>query len=492
MKCKVTERLLNRRCKSVAAAIAMCAAFIASQTFRSNAQAATVTLSPGADIQSAIYSNPNGTAFVLTPGVYRMQSLRPLAGDSFTGQTGAVLNGSQVLSNWVKSGSYWTSTGAPALNTPYGDPSLYCMDPTTGCAYPQDLYLNNAPLVHKLALPITSGQWYFDYPNDIVYMADNPTGQTVELGVAQQAFRGPLNNVTIQNLIVEKYATGLINGAITTSGSNWTIKSNEVRLNHATGIKPANGSDNYEQIVGNNVHDNGQAGISVGGGTGTLVQYNTISHNNYLNLADGFESGGGKIAATANAQVLNNTYINNNGNGLWGDCGATGTVFSGNTISGSRLSGIRYEISHNASISNNTLTNNDQYQGSGACNKGVEIFLASSDHANVFGNTITSNCAGILMTQDSRNPVVNNSVTHNSITYPGSVAIPSRIGAMDSMTPMTVFDPGSQNVFDYNTYHFSSPAVVMLANWTWNSRGNLSYPWLGWQTAGEDINGTAD
>jgi hypothetical protein len=61
------------------------------------------------------------------------------------------------------------------------------MDPSTGCVYPQDLYLNDTPLVHKLALPITSGPWYFDYTNDIVYIADNPTGQTLELGVARQA-----------------------------------------------------------------------------------------------------------------------------------------------------------------------------------------------------------------------------------------------------------------------------------------------------------------
>ena len=91
-----------------------------------------------------------------------MQSLRPQTADSFTGQTGADLNGSQLLINWVKSGSYWTSTGAPELSNPYGPPSQYCMDPTTGCVYPQDLYLNDTPLVHKLALPKTSGQWYFD------------------------------------------------------------------------------------------------------------------------------------------------------------------------------------------------------------------------------------------------------------------------------------------------------------------------------------------
>ena len=79
----------------------------------------------------------------------------------------------------------------------------------------------------------------------------------------------------------------------------------------------------------------------------------------------------------------------------------------------------------------------------GAC----EIFLYSSDHTNVSGNTITSNCAGIGMTQDSRNPVVYDSVTHNTITYPGSVVLLSRIGAMDSMTPDDSIRPGEPELF---------------------------------------------
>jgi hypothetical protein len=66
------------------------------------AGAMTVSLSPGANIQAAINSNPSGTAFSLTSGVYRMQSLKPLAGDSFLGQAGADLNGSTVLTNWVQ------------------------------------------------------------------------------------------------------------------------------------------------------------------------------------------------------------------------------------------------------------------------------------------------------------------------------------------------------------------------------------------------------
>src|ERR1700730_4645861 len=226
------RRKVTGRGRNVAAAIAMCAALIATQASRNGAQAATVTLSPGANIQAAVNANPSGTEFVLTPGVYRMQAVVPKGGDSFTGQAGADLNGSKVLTNWVKAGNYWTSTGAPALDSPYGSPSDYCNDPSTGCVYPQDLFLNSRPLVHTLALPITSGQWYFDYPNDVVYMADNPAGQTVELSVAQQAISGYVNNVTVQNLIVEKYATPLNAAAIGPYYSNWVIRSNEVRLNH--------------------------------------------------------------------------------------------------------------------------------------------------------------------------------------------------------------------------------------------------------------------
>ena len=484
------RRSVTGRGKNVAAAIAMCAALIATQASRNSAQAATVTLSPGANIQAAVNANPGGTAFVLTQGVYRMQAVVPKGGDSFTGQAGADLNGSKVLTNWVKNGSYWTSAGAPALNNPYGSPSAYCNDPSTGCVYPQDLFLNSQPLVHELALPITSGQWFFDYASDIVYMADNPAGQTVELSVAQQAFSGYVNNVTVQNLLVEKYAAPLNAAAIGPYYSNWIIRSNEVRLNHGGGIKPQYGQDNYEQILSNNVHDNGQQGIASGGGTGTLIQYNTISNNGYLNVLDSTEEGGGKVAGTNNIRVLNNTYSNNNGVGLWGDCGATGTIFSGNTITGNRLDGIRYEISHNATISDNTLTNNAQYRGSGACDRNSrEIVLSESDHTTVSGNTITSNCAGITMTQGTRNQIVYSSVVNNSITYPGSTILQNYIGGWDPPPATSLFDPSNHNYFDYNTYHFSSPTLLTLDNWRWSG---LNLTWSEWRAAGEDPNGTAN
>jgi parallel beta-helix repeat protein len=494
MRFQPRERWSNRSHRRVAAALLAGTTFISGHLLRANAQAANVTLSPGANIQSAVNANPDGTTFILQPGVYRMQAVVPKTGDTFTGQTGADLNGSQVLNNWVHNGAYWTNMGAPALDTPWGPPSTTCNDPTTGCAYPQDLYLNNVPLVHKLAPPITSGQWYFDYTNDVIYMADNPNGQKVELSVAQQAFSGHVDNVTVQNLIVEKYAAPILLGAISPYGSNWVIKSNEVRLNHSGGIKPAYKQDNNEQILNNNVHDNGQEGIGVGGGTGTLVEYNTIANNGYANVLDGTENGGGKIAGTTNAKVLNNTYINNSGVGLWADMGATGTVFSGNTVTGNRLDGIRYEISHYGTISNNTLTNNAQ-DANGACTKyNEEIAITDSDHTAVTNNVIKSNCAGIQMQQGIRNLIAYDSVTHNTLTLGSSVVVPNRMGGKDAQVPTTLYDPANHNYFDYNTYHFTSPGTAKLTNWIWadSSGSTIQLSWAGWRADGQDSNGSAD
>jgi parallel beta-helix repeat protein len=451
------------------------------------AYAITVTLSASANIQAAVNANPQGTTFLLQPGVYRMQSVTPKTGDIFTGQTGADLNGSQILTQWARSGTYWVSRGAPALNSPIGSPSATCSDPTTGCAYPQDLFFNDKPLIHKLSLPISLGQWYFDYTNDAVYTADNPGRQTVELSVTSQAFSGYVDNVTIQNLIVEKYANKIMSGAIAPYGSNWTIESNEVRLNHGAGVKPQYQNCNYERILNNNVHDNGQEGIAVGGGIGTLVEYNTIAYNDYAYVLS--EAGGGKIAATTNAQVLNNIYTDNNNVGLWGDSGSTGSIFSGNTITGSQLDGIRYEISHYGTISNNTLTNNAQDPISGICsNNAREIVLADSDNTQVSNNIITTNCAGITLTQGSRNREVNDHITDNTITYLGTARLANRIGGLNQHQPYSVFNPSNGNYFDYNIYHFV-PSAPSLSNWVFD-RADLS--WSAWLASGEDIHSTAD
>jgi parallel beta-helix repeat protein len=454
------------------------------------AGAATVTLSPGANIQQAINSSPAGTTFLLNPGLYRMQSLSPKTGDSFIGQTGAILVGSTTVTNWTRSGNYWISTGQPALNTPYGPASFECQSSSLGCAYPQDIYFNNKPLVHKLALPIVSGQWYFDYARDTIYLADNPSGQLVELSVTQQAISGYVNNVTVQNLTIEKYAAPLFSGAITPYGSGWIIEFNTITLNHGDGIK-IRGSN--EQVLGNTISYNGQGGISVGGTSGNQIKNNQILYNNFAKCSYTRDSAGVKVSAASNNEITGNTISYNDANGAWTDSLSHGTVISSNNIAHNTQNGIRHEYSSYGTIANNVLTDNSQ-DATGVCTFNTrEIVAADSNNVTITGNTITSNCAGITLTQGtnrtSPNVPVNLVVTDNVITYPGSTKLIHAIGGQDSEQPPPLFNRANNNYFDYNTYHFSSRSVMNLLNWEWD--GSL-LAWDAWRAAGQDTHGTAD
>lgn len=126
--------------------------------------------------------------------------------------------------------------------------------------YPDSVFVDSTQLKAVDALSkVVSGTFYFDYAADKIYIADNSTGHTVEATKQTNAFNGNAANVTVHNLVIEKYAPMIQHGAIDT-GANWTITNNEVTLNYAAGITVGSGS----QIIGNYVHDNGELGV---GGT---------------------------------------------------------------------------------------------------------------------------------------------------------------------------------------------------------------------------------
>jgi len=429
-----------------------------------------------------------------------MQSILPRTGDRLIGRPGAILNGAVVLRNWVSNGGYWTNSGAPAQNTPAA--IFSCQIPGAACTYPQDLYLNNVPLTHQLALPIVSGQWYFDYANDVIYMADDPIGQTVELSVTRMAIGGAANNVTVQGLMVEKYAAHLQDGAIQPEGSGWVIQNNQVLLNNGEGIKT---HGNNEQILSNIVNENSELGIGAGRGSGDIIKFNTVSYNNFAKIHFGIEMGGCKFAATINTRVLNNTVSNNNGNAIWIDGQSTGAVIRNNRVTFNYKDGIRYEFSHYGTISNNTLINNDQDPTTGVCaslHNGHEITVVASDHVSVTSNNITSQCGGVSLGGFQPNEFVvpvDDIVTDNTITYTLSVAMADPMGGWDSEVgaKSPLFDPANNDYFDYNTYNFNSSSLLKLPNWMWGGVVNAGVAtgtknWFQWRAIGQDTHSTVN
>jgi parallel beta-helix repeat protein len=262
------------------------------------------------DIASVVKSSPAGTTFVIYPGTYRLTTpIIPKNGDTFIGATPcappatpcpAIISGSTVIgpqatfdgTNYEVSGQ--TQQGQQAATadciTYMGSPSnLYY-----GCIYPEDLFFDGKPYLHLYSstLPtIGAGQWWFDYTNHVVYFHDNPAGHIVETSVVNGAFEGSANNVTIQYLTIEEFATMFPTGAVggsqgihtLTQGANWTVENSELWGNHSFGVRV-----NYQtQILNNYIHHNGHEGIA--GGVGVAASGTLTSSNlgNTLSWASG-------------------------------------------------------------------------------------------------------------------------------------------------------------------------------------------------------------
>ena len=381
-----------------------------------------------------------------------------------------------------------------------------CNSSDIGCSYPQDVFFNSVPKTHVTAhFPPLPGQWYLDYRGSVgkrvantVYVGDNPNGSTVELSVSQAAFTASADKVTIQNLTIEKYATAINHGAVTTkNGEHWTIENNWLDLNHGEAISLDGASD--AQVSYNRATRNGQTGLASGNGLSNTFSNNVTTQNNFAGVYYTYATGGGKFSAENGLHLINNTALNNNGNGLWGDEDDTNALISGNTVEYNLYNGIAYEISYSATIISNTLVDNAQADaaqciaahipilaghdvctgpgtcagtGCKACTNGKnEIWVHTSADSTVGGspsdgNTITSNCAGIQIEGDGRLEVEGNAVTYNTLRlHTGSAVINTALGGSNDTRTYNLYSTSPHNYFDYNSYTFDNvpPRVLILS-----------------------------
>ena len=362
-----------------------------------SAPTGAIILHPGDNISALVSAAPAGATFYFEPGVYRGVSLAPKDGQTFVGAEGAILNGSAVLTNWTQSGNLWV-IGGQTQQGPVNSSAEF-LPSTQRPGHPDSVFLDNTPLKPVDALSkVVPGTFYLDYAADKIYIADNPAGHTIEAGKLTDAFHGNATNVTVQNLVIEKYDPEIGNGAIK-GDQSWTIQNNEVRLNYSVGITVQDGS----QVIGNYVHDNGEVGVG-GGGNNVLVQGNELASNGFWSGIDPlWEAGGLKFAQTDNLVVRGNYSHDNNGSGLWGDIDSINTLYEDNVVVHNTINGISYEISYNAIIRNNTLVGNG-YGDTRGWGWGSEINIQNSQNVQVYGNRVdmTGGGNGIVLIQQNR------------------------------------------------------------------------------------------
>jgi parallel beta-helix repeat protein len=459
------------------------------------ATAAQVTINPGDDIQAKVNSYPTGTTFNVKAGLYRSQSVTPKDWDVFIGEPGAIMNGSILLTNFVKQGSLWVATAAVSQGQ-WIDYGTY--PGWEGSKDPDDLFYNDVPLQHVLSQgEVTTGKWYVIYGQPgTIYVADDPAGKKVEISVTRCAFSGSASNVAIQGFVVEKYAIPGQFGAIGDQfqGANWLIQGNEARLNHGTGISGANGS----RIIGNYVHHNGMKGIgnaNLGPGipaAGLLVEGNEMAFNSTMHFVYDGESGGAKFGAVDGLVCRNNYSHDNTGWGLWTDVDSINVTYDGNLVVSNSWIGIQHEISYAATIRNNYCVGNGWRNAGWAWDEQILIF--NSQDVQAYSNTIVMSGSignGIVIMHGNRGsggyaatygPYVarNNYIHNNNIIHTTTHGA----SGIDCSYDNANFWATSSNRFDYNIYTVANSGN---SYWWWNDSART---FSGLQGCGQELHGT--
>ena len=492
----------------------------------------SIPINPGDSIQAAVDANPEVTTFILKAGIHREQHIIPKSGNTFIGELGGngerltILSGAKVLpsEDFVKNvtNGWWKVVGQTQtvssidissrcdkikdidfLNTD-GAASYTHPDPTSinkylACDLSQDLFIDDNVLWQVLSTAeLASGTWFFDRATNEIFIKDDPTGKSVEISTTRHAFETvwPATdpgraNVTIKNLIIERYAPRSQEGAIQPWRTNntspgWVIENNEFRFNHGYGLR----INDAMTIRDNYIHHNGQLGLGGSGKGLVVVERNEIAFNNVRGYSRGFEAGGSKFVGTDNLVVRNNYVHHNYGPGLWTDVDNVNVLYEDNLIVWNERQGISHEISYSAIIRNNDVRFNGLKKD--VWMWGAQILIQNSSDVEVHNNYVVidqNGGDGIGIINQNRGegaygPRVSqdNYVHDNEIIF---LAERGSTGTVDDTSSKTACTSSSNNRFDHNTYHVPS---LTHKRWVWCS--NLD--WNGFRSKGQEANGKID
>jgi parallel beta-helix repeat protein len=481
-----------------------------------NIAAGTYRLSPGGSSNDGYISAKSNQTFVgpaCTPTSAPCQAV--ISGGLSIGRLAL---GPDASGNWYVTGQ----TQHGFVNT-----SASCDTGWGGCTCPEDLFFNGVPLQHVVASSeptLTATQWWFDYTNHIIYFHQNPEGNTVETSVLETAFfPNRANNVTINGLTFEEFASPVQSGAIdpaygstpaSNSSINWTIENSYVTLNHGFGIRAAFGM----QVLNSLLTNNGNFGI--GGGlpagpeitpSGLLIQGNTVTYNNYAHVFPGFGAGGIKFGNTAYATVRGNSVSNNLGNGIHFDVDSLFPLIDGNTVinngdpvaSGTAGAGIVFEIgSGGATVRNNVV----QYNGTGATSgPNAQVVSATSVGMQAYCNVVETGTnphegAFEVSTSDrgysTEQPYLGtymvstgNYFHHNTVIWDSGSTAPAGYFQNDETNQPNFFSVNTPP--NFNQYHASSIGLTVFA---YDNVGgdNKEQNFTTYQSNRTDVNSTID
>lgn len=411
------------------------------------------TLDSGSNVQAAIDAAPARTVFVLKAGVYRLRSVKPKDHQRFVGEKGTVISGAMLVGGWRRLDEDWVADGIPEPLRPSG----YCAkDGDKSCLHREDLFVDGARYRRVFSREaIGPGLWYRE--NGRIHLRDDPSDRLIELSVAPTAFTGNAKGVVLENLIIEKFATGAQDGAIDGRESrDWQLRNLTVRWNHGGGLRLGKGM----HVSGGAYVRNGQIGM-VGEGDDAIIESLQIAFNNYAGFSSGWEAGGTKFWNSDNLIIRNTCVHNNDGPGLWTDINNTNVLIEGNKVFDNAGDGIKHEISYSAIIRDNVAARNGKPTDNWLW--GSQILIQNSSDTEVYGNVVEvgpkfGNAIGLINQKrgsGSQGPWItqNNYVHDNTMIFLGRQGMAGLVADFERER----FRADASNRFEKNRYIVPSP-----------------------------------
>ena len=417
-------------------------------------------------LQAQIDAAAPGSTLAVAPCIYRetVTISKPLVLD---GQGQAEIRGSDVWSSWSTNGHLWWA--GPLPNLPVVADTGRCAEPSDRCVVPYQVFVDGKPL--PWTPPDPSPGFFSVDRNNWLVLADNPSGHVIEVTTRQRWAITAADGVTIQGFTMKHAGNDAQSGAISNDRhANWTLQHNTLSDAHGDVVSVDYGSGT--RVLANDIARGGDLGLHGDHPSNLLVQGNTIHNNSTDGFAGDWEAGNVKMGAASGLTLDGNEIAaSQTGPGVWCDVDCSGVVYSHNRVHHNAGPGLFFEISNGAKIVGNVLWENAwSNQGWG----NAAIGISSSANADVSGNTLAWNAAGIAVIAQNRpdmNPagVVGNTVHDNIIIgTAGTLAL-----AWLSDSSQAMFDPSSGNHGTNNRYWFpdkenGTPRFVWSSN-----RGHL-------------------
>jgi hypothetical protein len=466
----------------------------------------------GQSIQAAIDNTPAGGTVRIGPGEYRLTTALNLkTGQKLLGPaTGpaAIITGDVILSGWTKDGANnrWYTTSGPlpaAYNETNGQCEVITGANANSCQKRDQVWLDDAHLTRVMSVDqVAPDTFYQDYATGRTYLGINPAGHLVEMAKLPKAFNTlGINNGTLMNLTVKRFASPAQSAAVVIEGTDWEIAYCTFTENHAIGMHMI--SSHRSWVHHNNFVKNGQLGMGHYKSHDTVIESNKFDENN----TDGFwradwESGGLKITWSQRTIVRNNSAHANNGVGIWFDIDNVNPDVYGNVCTDNYADGLRFEISFGAKIHDNIISGNGyRYATEGGRGADTSMFAVaginvnSSPDVEVYNNTIGANQNGISLQMRNRGlsasglgprDLHNCYVHHNTIEMTTGTAFGEGVSGLNTLSvdPDLYYLGEKNNRFDYNNYIVPS---ITDRKFAWFRTYNT---FATFQAAGQELNGT--